>query len=209
MTMSIGIEQEAVALVLAGSGFQPAGDGEEAAIWFERDASQEASDRRVIAPAGEHPWRRAPWPAADALFDLEADGRGVLVVGDDRGIAKELAGRPLQVSSAPRLDLAQLEKAAVVVLTQETGAALPAEAPAVLAAGRVLVTTPCDPLYGLRPGIDHVSGDGAEEIADLATSATLHWEAFGSMRTYARIAAERHRASRVLSDLMLDVELGL
>ena len=209
MTMSIGVEQDAVALVLAGSGFRPAGDDEEPAIWFEREASQEGSDRRMIAPAGEHPWRHAPWPAADALFELDAEGGTVLVVGDDPGIASELAGRPLEILSAPRLDLARLESAGVVVIAQERGAPLPAEAPAVLAAGRVLVTTPCDPLYGLRPGIDHLSGDGPEEIADLATSATLHWEAFGSMRTYARIAAERHRASRVLSDLLVDLELGL
>ena len=223
MTRPVAADPEVAELVLAGSGFPLAGDGDAAGVRFAWEVPAEpnadvvwvatAPDEdpgvRVIAPAGANAWRLAPWPAADALFELDAVAGAVLVVGDDRGIASELDGRSLEVLSAPRLDRAQLQMAGVVVVAQDAGAPLPAVAPAVLAAGRVLVTTRCEPVYGLRPGIDHLSGDGPEEIADLATSAALHWEAFGSMRTYARIAAERHRAARVLSDLLLDLELGL
>jgi hypothetical protein len=39
--------------------------------WLDRPARPEDRDAElVIAPAGEGLWRRAPWPAADALFEL-------------------------------------------------------------------------------------------------------------------------------------------
>jgi hypothetical protein len=49
----------------------------------------------------------------------------------------------------------------------------------------------------------------AQEVVDLTTSVFRHWDAFAAVRVHGRIAAERHRASRVLADLRVDLELGL
>jgi hypothetical protein len=69
--------------------------------------------------------------------------------------------------------------------------------------------TPTNPAFGLRPGIDHCQARTPEALADIAEGTLRHWDAFRAMRVHARIAAERHRTSRVLGDLMVDLELDL
>jgi len=213
-------------LVCAGSGFPVVGDGDErhgdapavsfspevlADVNWLRGTSEGGREGRTIATAGERLWRRAPWPAADALFEWSPSGANVAVVGDGEAAAvvERLREGGVEVDSVPRLATRELEAAAVVIFAGAAGDPLPAEVPAVLAAGRILVTTPRSPDFGLRAGIDHCVGPGAGDLADLALSAARHPRAFESMRAYGRLAAERHRASRVLADLAADLELGL
>ena len=91
--------------------------------WLDRPAgADDGESKLVIAPAGEGLWRRAPWPAADALFDLppattvsrrqralpqlmpipsafpaapgpSAPAAGALLVGAERGLRAALAER--------------------------------------------------------------------------------------------------------------------
>ena len=108
-----------------------------------------------------------------------------------------------------RADLDAIAAASVVVLPVPGGAPPPAEAFAVLAAGRVLVTGRCEPTFGLQPGIDcfmEPTEDGAAQRAE----AVLRWpEAFELMRALGRIAAERQRAEVVLRRLAVDAALGV
>lgn len=226
MNVTASVADGLTELVLAGSGIEVAEDEragdvrfawgtaerEDARlVWVPRPALGPAG-ARLVAPAGESLWRRAPWPAADALFDLDPPGDPSVLVLDDRlaeEAATSLEGRRLPVTRAPRLTRAALEAAAIVVFAGEQGDSLPGEVPSILASGRVLVMTPRTPSFGFRPGVDHCSGETPVMLAELAGSVLRHWDAFESMRVHARIAAERHRASRVLSDLAVDLELGL
>ena len=212
-------DEDAAGLACAGSGFpvveEARADGVSVSFSPDRPAdvmwlSRAATDGgRVIAPSGEGLWRRAPWPAADDLFKWQPDGNGILVVGDDEVLLGRLRDEGADVVAADTLGPGDLGAAGVVVFPGAAGEPLPAEAPAVLAAGRILVTTPRSPDFGLRPGIDHCVGPSSGDLADLALSATGHPRAFESMRAYGRVAAERHRASRVLAALATDLELGL
>lgn len=221
VTAGDGIEE----IVLAGSDLPPAEDGgptlgfewdgSEAprsdVLWLARPGVGRAAGR-VIGPAGGGLWRYAPWPAADVLFDLAPPtGDAAVVIGEGAAaeVSSMLETRGIAVTRASRLGVSELESASVVVFPGEPGGPLPGEVPAVLAAGRVLVTSPCLPAFGFRPGIDHCQRTGPEGLASLTESVLRHWEAFGAMRAHARRAAERHRASRVLRDLLVDIELGL
>jgi len=224
MTLTASAGEGLTELVLAGSGIAEderagdirfawdAGDRHDVPlVWVPRPPERNA-DARLVAPAGDRLWRRAPWPAADALFDLDAPAdRSVLVLDDGLAdeVARSLEGRRLPVTRAARLTRPALEAAAIVVFAGEKGDSLPGEVPSILASGRVLVMTPRTPGLGFRPGLDHCSGETPVMLAELAGSVLRHWDAFESMRVHARIAAERHRASRVLRDLAVDLELGL
>ena len=114
---------------------------------------------RLIAPAGEGLWRTAPWPAADALFELEPAAEGdAIVVGADPAardaVAERAAARGVAVEPVERLDAGRLAGAACVVFADAPGhaltastrlatapptGALPARAFAVLAARRFLI----------------------------------------------------------------------
>jgi hypothetical protein len=222
---AVAVPPELAPLVTDGSGCAIVGAGEQAAVAFAWDpagcapaqvnwcasAGEGERGERLIAPAGSGLWRRAPLPAADALFELDQAERRVLVVGraGTDELAESLAARSVGVTAVERLKRDLLAAAACVVMPGAPGEPLPAEAPAVLAAGRILVTTPRPPAFGLRPGIDHCLGQTRNDLVDLAEAVIRHRDAFAAMRAYARVAAERHRASRVLRDLMVDLELGL
>lgn len=174
----------------------------------------------TLAGRDGRPWRRGPWPANDELFSLagappadeqQRETRPVLIAGGggDRN-AKELAWRlragGLSVTVGT-LSRDRLAAAAVVVLLSEPYAALSPAAPAVLAAGRVLVTARAEPAYGLLPGIDHLAYVHDTEVPQLAASAATYFTAYESVRTMATLAAEAHRASSVYGRLAIDLGL--
>jgi len=174
-----------------------------------------AWDAATATVAGEHDvWRRLPWPAGARAFDLEAPapGAGALVAGPPEltaPIAERLRERGLAVELRERADLDGIAAASVVCLPVPVGAPPPAEAMAVMAAGRLLVTGACEPSFGLQPGIDcfmEPTADGAAQRAE----ATLRWpEAFEVPRALARVAAARQRAETVLHRLAVDAALGV
>jgi hypothetical protein len=168
-----------------------------------------------VAPAGEGLWRRAPWPAADDLFDLAPapPDAPVVVAGGEatrRGeLAYALGTRDLPVIEAERLDRQALESAAAVLLFPAPGAedALPAEAPAVLAARRLLITPAAAVTFGFLPGIDHLQFTLFWEAVEQLAAAREEPAALEPMRTWGAHAARRHLASRVLADLEADLRL--
>jgi hypothetical protein len=173
-----------------------------------------SSDERVVAPAGEGLWHRSPWPAADALFELPAPAldRGVLVAGGSAAERAELleaiGGRSLPVAAAELLTRDDLEAAAAVLLLPPEGAnALPAEAPAVLAARRLLLVRSPSVDFGLVGGVHTLVFGDAEEAADHLQSARRVPYAYSSLRVWGRAAAERHRASRVYDALVAELAL--
>lgn len=215
-------DEETAALVSAGSGFpvMRAADGlppDAASVSFSPDRAADVQwlrsarpgGNRVIAPVGDDLWRRAPWPAADDLFEWSVSSGRIAVVGGGDVLTGRLREAGANVEAVATLGPRELEAAAVVVFPGGAGDPLPAEGPAVLAAGRILVTTPRSPDFGFRPAIDHCVGSRTGDLADLALSAVRHPRGFEAMRVYGRLAAERHRASRVLSELAIDLELGL
>jgi hypothetical protein len=172
-----------------------------------------AGDGRLVATAGDGLWRRAPWPAADALLAAPpppADA-GVLIV-DPSGaseLAARLAERGVPAQEAARLDSGRLLAAAVILFAGAPGEPLPAHAPAVLAAGRVLVVPRAEPSFGLLPAVDHLSYDDDVAAAQYADIAFTHGDAFESTRAMGRIAVRAHLASEVYRRWAVDLELGL
>ena len=59
-------------------------------------------DDLLVAPDGDGLWRRAPWPAADTLFELSppVDAAPVLMVGDDGTLARAAGERGVSVIDA-------------------------------------------------------------------------------------------------------------
>jgi hypothetical protein len=158
-------------------------------------------------------WRRSPWPAADALFELPApDPRaGILVAGGSESEREELvaaiSARSLEATSSERLTRGNLERAAAVVLLAANAQALPAQAPGVLAARRLLLTRPVAADFGFAHGIHRLAFADAEEAADLVESAARLPYAYEALRVWGRWGAERHRASAVYARLSTDLEL--
>lgn len=186
---------------------------EEAAVRFVAGAAPADAGGRVIAQAGEAAWRRAPWPVADAVFDLPApaEDAGILVVAEpglQRGdVTGKLAELGVAHREADRVTAEELERAAVVLFPAGNGAPLPAHAMSVLAAGRVLVTAHCEPAFGLLAGIEYLAVSPTLEAARVASAVLRHPQAFAPLRTWGRLAAERHRASVVYPRLALDIRL--
>ena len=176
---------------------------------------QGSGGERLISSEGSGLWRRAPWPAADALFDVPPPSEPAILLaggGDERRaeVAELMAARGLRVERRERLTRAGLEGAGcVVLLPAETaaGEAAPLESMAVLAAGRVLVVPRADVGFGLMPGIDHLQFAQMLEAADQAESVLRQWRAYAGMRAWGRLAAERHRASVVYARLEIDLTL--
>jgi hypothetical protein len=138
---------------------------------------------RALRPAStEAP---EPLPVDDTVFALaERPGTGILVVGGNEPIVKDLRDRRAEVRSAPRLTVDELERAAVVVLDDA------APAFAVLAAGRLLVLRRAEPAYGLLAGVDHLAFDGDREAAAYADAAVSFPAAFAPIVAMGRLAAE-------------------
>ena len=102
---------------------------------------------RTIAPGGAGLWRRAPLPAADALFALPlAGGAGVLVAGGDArqrdAAMAALAAAGTEARAVVLPAPADLAAAAVVAAVGEPGAPLPALALPVLRGRRACCSRP-------------------------------------------------------------------
>jgi len=157
-----------------------------------------SGDGRLIAPAGERLWRRAPWPVRDELFELAPaeDPSAVLVVGPPTTGAGEYA------TVAPRLTLEVLQAAAVVVLP---GDSFPSLGMCVLAARRVLVTSDTGPAFGLQSGIEFLGVSTPDQAIERANTARLHPRATASLKAMGARAAREHRASLVYPRLTADL----
>lgn len=156
--------------------------------------------------------RRALLPAGDHLFELEAgDPARVLVAGASDGrraaLLADLEQRAVPATAADSLDAAGLAAAGVVILLGDVGAQFPAAAPAVLAAGRLLVAPRTQPNAGLLPGIDHLAYDNDSQAAQCADAALAAPDAFAAIRVLGGLAATRHRASTLYARLLTDLEL--
>lgn len=175
-------------------------------------AAAAAAADRVLAPAGDGLWRRAPWPVADRVFDLPAADphAGVVVAEGSSGARAEavagLADRGIAADAVEQLNIDALRAARVVVLLGDRH--LPAVGMTVPAAGRLLVTVGCETSFGLVAGSDHLAADSVEMAATLVQVGLDQWAALTPMRELGRRAAERHRASavyrRVLEDLAIE-----
>ena len=189
-------------------------------VWLPGPARAAAPDGvLLVATSGEGLWSRAPWPARDELFELPAaDPHALIVCADgerrERALEKLVArGRP--ATGAELLTAGGLAEASVVALlgpadaaTPEepcAAAAMPAEAPAVLAARRVLVAPRCATTFGLLPGTDHLAfatDDGALAYVDAVLSFPRSFEPFAVLGA---LTAERHRASTVYDRLAAEL----
>ena len=165
---------------------------------------------RLVAPAGDGLWRRAPWPARDELFDWEPPAAGqVLVAGDRDGfgaVADELASAGAAATRQDRLTADSLRAASIVVLLAAHDA-LPDHAMCVLAAGRVLVTGPVEVAFGLQTGIEFLRAATPDEAVERVLIALRHPESLASLRTLGRLAARHHTASAVRERLAVDLAL--
>ena len=170
------------------------------------------SGELTVATRGEGLWRRAPWPAADALFNVAApaDGASVLVVHADEArralLGEKLAAHGLSPSHAPRLRLADLVRAATVIFLDDGG--FPALAPAACAAGRMVIVQRRRPLFGWQDGVDCFVADDDRAVV-IAQTAGRAPQAFEVVRAMSRLAARPHRASEVYERLAFDLSLGI
>jgi hypothetical protein len=175
-------------------------------------ARRRGDDDLLVWTSGAGLWRRAPLPAADALFDLGDPpvGASALVVGEGEAgaeVARKLSERDVAVETAQRLTREALERCGTVLL-------LDADEPSPVshvaaAAGRVLVVADVAPLFGLQDGHDCFVSRHPDEAVAVAAAVARHPEAFADVRVLARVSAERQRASRVYAGLAVDLDLGL
>jgi hypothetical protein len=183
--------------------------------WLDRAARpDESHEELVIAPAGEGLWRRAPWPAADVLFDLTDAGAPAadpLLVGAERGlrdaVAERAAERGVALRQAERLDAATIAGAGCVVFAESPGGALPSRAFAVLAAGRLLIAPRLQTSFGLEDGLDHVEFADPDEAVTAVEAFAADPETFGRVLSWGRLKAEQQRASVVYARLTEDLRL--
>jgi hypothetical protein len=105
-----------------------------------------------------------------------------------------------------QLDAEVLARAACVILAERCGDALPARAPAVLAASCVLVVPRVDVSFGFEAGLDHLQFEDPDAALTYAEAVSHDAEAFARMRLWARKAAEQHRSSLVLERLAFDLQ---
>jgi hypothetical protein len=170
-----------------------------------------AGDRHVGIDGG---WRLAPLPASDALVALRARSGSVLVVTGGNEAARasaieKLRSRRVEARAVPTLTIGELEDAAVVAVVGATDSPLPDVAPAVLAAGRILVAPRAKPSFGFVPWSDHLPYENEDEMVCAADMAYTYLEAFGVIADMGSLAAEAHLASRVYGRLAIDAELEL
>ena len=164
-------------------------------------------------------WSRAAWPARDDLFGAHAQGRGLLVVGDedrDTGLLAKLADRGIEfrVAASPSAD--DVLAAAVVAFPPAPGAkgkyvadalqdAIPARAFAPLAARRPLILPRARTTFGLLPGVDHLAASTDDEVVQYADALLTHADAFWLQVALGAVAAERQRASVVYGRLAAEL----
>lgn len=167
----------------------------------------------LVAPEGERLWRHAPWPAADALFELPppADAAPVLLVGEPErraGVSHALREREVVVQEADRLRVPDLERSATVVMLAD-GSRFPPQAFAVPAAGRLLLLLAPARTFGLQHAIDCLLASDDAELVDLVDAAETYSPDFAVIRRVGRVSAYTQRASDVYTRLGRDIELGL
>ena len=170
----------------------------------------------VIATSGDGLWSRAPWPAADALFDLAPPDRphALVVCADDENreqVLEKLAARDLPATGAAQLTAEDLAAASAVALlgpadaaTPEApwaAAAMPAEAPAVLAARRLLVAPRCATTFGLLAGSDHLALGTQDDAVQYLDAVLTFPRSLDPLTALGAITAERHRASTLYARL--------
>jgi hypothetical protein len=184
-------------------------------LWCEgRSGAQPLASQaaRLLAQDGEGLWRRAPWPVADRIFDLElpADPAVAVAVEDAERRARlvdRLTSDGARTFECARLTPSVLRQSSVVIAATATAGLFPARAFAAAAARRVLVLDELPISFGLLPGRDHVQARDDDEVCQAAVSAVRHPRAFHWMRTLGAVAAERQRASRVYARLATDLSL--
>jgi len=188
-------------------------DRRPAVRWLDRPRrSDETQEGLVIAPAGVGLWRRAPWPAADALFDLPPAGAGAaLLVGSKSGlrdaVAERAAARNVPLGCTERLDASALAGAGCIVLAEAPGGALPARSFAVLAAGRLLIVPRLTTAFGLEDGLDHLEYADPDEAVTAVESFSADPGTFARLLLWGRLKAEQQRSSVVYARLAEDLRL--
>jgi hypothetical protein len=170
-----------------------------------------AATPRLMAPAGEGLWRVAPWPAADALFELPAPagGRAIVAGADEsvRGlIVERAAARGVAIHEVHELDARLLADSACVILAEPDGV-LPARSFAVLAARRLLIVPRPPASFGLEDGLDHLEFDDPEEAVTLVEAYRRSPEAFARVTAWGRAKVSAQRASVVYGRLAADLRL--
>lgn len=182
--------------------------------WLDRAPSAEDPPaERLMAPTGDGLWRVAPWPAADALFELDTPvGDLVIAAGEDAGVAVAVAecaaARGVAIELVERLDASRLAEVACVVLADSPAGALPARAFAVLAARRLLIVPRLETTFGLEDGLDHVEFADPDEAVTLVEAYRRAPEAFARVTAWGRVKAEAQRASVVYGRLAEDLRLA-
>jgi hypothetical protein len=194
-------------------GAAAAADTLPAVRWLDRAPSaDDPPAERLMGPVGDGLWRVAPWPAADALFELDsAVGDRCLVAGADaearEALAERAAVRGAPIEQVEQLDAARLAEVACVVFADSPGGALPARAFAVLAARRLLILPRLETGFGLEDGLDHVEFASPDEAVTLIDAYRRAPEAFARVTTWGRLKAEPQRASVVYGRLADDLRL--
>jgi hypothetical protein len=130
-------------------------------------------------------------------------------------ILAKLGERSIPATAADRLTEAGLRAASAVVLMGEADAplpeaplnasAMPGEAPAVLAARRLLIAPRCETGFGLLAGSDHLAFSTGDDVVQYADAALTFPRSFEPLRVLGAVAAERHRASRVYARLAAEL----
>jgi hypothetical protein len=153
----------------------------------------------------------APWPAADALFDLPpaAGDRAIVAGADDSArelIVDRAAARGVAIEQVETLHADQLADAACVILAEPENA-FPARAFAVLAAGRLLILPRVEASFGLEDGLDHLQFIDPEEAVTLVEAYRRRPDAFARITAWGRVKAGPQRASVVYGRLAADLRL--
>jgi hypothetical protein len=192
----------------------------DAGTWvaWQRGGRSASRADRVIAQEGEGIWHRAPWPVNDPVFELagkQPDGV-VLVVGGSESrrtevcdaLRDDLAPRDVVPASNERLELEGLGSAGIVAMLGDPDEPLPAEAMAVLAARRLLITARFRPSFGLQEQIDHLAVVADRVVPRYVAAALAYPRAVDGIRAWGALAAERHRASVIYGRLLAELEVA-
>ena len=193
-------------------------------VWLAGPACEPAAGGvRLVATCGDALWARAPWPVRDELFGLAPAGEpsALVVCADDERratVVEKLEARGRPVAAASLLSAGELARASVVALLGEADAptpasawsarSMPAEAPAVLAARRLLVAPRCEVTFGLLPGADHLAFGTEDDVVAYIDAVLTFPAAFELLPALGALAAERHRASVVYARLAADLAAG-
>ena len=153
----------------------------------------------------------APWPAADALFELAAPvGERAIVTGSDAAarelIVRRAATRGVAIEELDTLDAELLAGAACVILAEPPGV-LPARAFSVLAARRLLIVPRLSTSFGLEDGLDHLEFIDPDESVTLVEAYRRYPDAFARIMAWGRLKAGPQRASVAYGRLAADLRL--